>query len=100
MNYETLLAARIHLMRVDSLAGIYVGLALFVTAAVLIVLGVYLDKRERYSDCPLVFYFLAAVLGLISLLLIPGMSYNYFTAEIRARADLANYNLVELMEKK
>jgi hypothetical protein len=95
MNYEQLIEAKVRMTEIDATAGICFGAVILFTAAVLVLIAKV--RKEGFSEAPwlcgaLVFVFFGSIITGSNI-------YKLCTAEIQARADLANYNLVELKKQ-
>lgn len=96
MQIEDLIAAKVRMAEVDAVVGMWVGSVLLLIAAALIAFGVYKSRQDYHSEAPLLCWLFGGFLALFGGLALPLGIYNYKTAELQARANLANYQLVEL----
>lgn len=96
MNYEQLIAAKVRYTQVDSIMAICFGISALLLAVVLWVIARHIDKKNSRSDAPDIMLVVACVAAFFGLIFIPVGTYGLLTAEVKARADLANYNLIEL----
>ncbi len=97
MKYEDLIAAKVRMAEMDATIAIWIGAVLVLLALCCIGRIWQLFRDDSYSGDALP---LLAIVALVMLCVgVPTIGngiYTMKTAEMQARADLANYQLVEL----
>ena len=96
MNYQKLLEAKIKLAEVDATTAMIVGGVILFICAVLLMVG-FIKSRGEYSDeTAFVCTMIGSIGGLIGVVILSCGIYKSATVRLRAEADMANYNLVEI----
>jgi cbb3-type cytochrome oxidase subunit 3 len=94
MTYEELIAAKVRMIEVQNIATLWVAAGLAVIACA----GLALSFKKDWSmdETPFLLRVLSGVFLLMGLLIGGASWFHIATAETKARADLANYGLMEL----
>lgn len=97
MKYQKLLDAKIKLAEVNATTEIIVGAVMLILCAIAIIIG-YIKYRDDkyYGDAPSILYIIGSIVAIIAAIVLGSGIYEKSTAQIRAEADMANYNLVEI----
>lgn len=94
MTIEQMIQAREQLHRVNGLSGIALcGIVLI--AAALCALACWKNRRHDLVELAAA---ITAIVALMAMLCLPFAAYEFFTAGVQARAEVANYNQVELKQ--
>lgn len=96
MNYEQLVEAKARLVELNATVGLWCGGAFLLLALILMLIGWIYGHKKFHAEWPAVMLIVGAFVGFIALASIPINIYDLKTAEIQARAYLANYNFIEL----
>ena len=97
MNYQKLLDAKIKLAEVNATTALIVGAVMLILCAIAIMIG-YIKYRDDkyYGDAPSILYIIGSIVAIIAAIVLGSGIYEKSTVQIRAEADMANYNLVEI----
>jgi hypothetical protein len=97
MNYQKLLDAKIKLAEVNATIAIIVGAVMLILCAIAIIIGLIKYRDDKYyGDAPSILYIIGSMVAIIAAIVLGSGIYEKSTAQIRAEADMANYNLVEI----
>jgi hypothetical protein len=97
MNYQKLLDAKIKLAEVNATIAIIVGAVILFLCAIAIMIGFIKSLDDKYyGDAPFALYIIGGLVAIMGVIVLGSGIYDKSTAQIRAEADMANYNLVEI----
>lgn len=99
MNYEQLITAKIKYVQADAIAGLWIGGA-FIALAVVLAFAAVMERRKQdsYADWPGLAFVIASVALLVGGACASTAFYEYKMADLKVRADTANYQLIELVK--
>ena len=96
MNIEDMIAAKVRMIQMDATAQ---TCAIMLVGIVLVVVSVWrLRAGDDWTDAPLILWFFGGGAILLGCLLAGNGLNAHHTAGLKARADAANYQLVELLK--
>lgn len=96
MTYQKLLEAKIKLAEVDATTAMIVGGVIVFICAVLLMIGIIRSLGDSFDDASFICSITGGIGGFIGVVILSCGIYENATVRLRAEADMANYNLVEI----
>ena len=101
MTIDDIITAKVNLIQTDAITAIGVGSIFLVLALIFPLVGWALGRNKpEVLDSAVAAYITAVICAIIALPTLCQGLYNYKTATLRARADAANYRLVESLNPR